>query len=149
MNKMRILPPTYLLISIFLVVLAHLVVPVTIVFAAPWNLIGIAPLILGIVVNVNADNLFRTAGTTVKPFNESSVLVRNGLYGITRNPMYLGFVLILLGPAVLLGSLTPFLVVILFAILMDRGFISFEERMLEEKFGKEWRDYKGEVRRWL
>lgn len=63
--------------------------------------------------------------------------------------MYLGFVLILLGLAILLGSLTPFIVVPLFAVLMDRAFIVVEEGMLAEKFGPVWLDYKQRTRRWV
>jgi protein-S-isoprenylcysteine O-methyltransferase Ste14 len=63
--------------------------------------------------------------------------------------MYLGFVLILLGLAILLGSLFPLLIVPVFAVVMDRVFIVVEERMLGEKFGQAWLDYKGRTRRWL
>jgi protein-S-isoprenylcysteine O-methyltransferase Ste14 len=63
--------------------------------------------------------------------------------------MYLGFVLILLGVALLLGSLTPWLVIPIFAILIDRVFIQVEERMLAEQFGQDWSTYKAGARRWL
>ena len=55
----------------------------------------------------------------------------------------------LLGLAILLGSLTPLWVVPIFAIVMDRVFIVVEERMLAEKFGQAWLDYKAKVRRWV
>jgi steroid 5-alpha reductase family enzyme len=92
---------------------------------------------------------FRDAKTTVRPFQESAALVTDGAYRISRHPMYLGFVLILLGPAVLLGSLTPFFVVPIFAVVMDRVFIVVEERMLAEEFGQAWLSYKAKVRRWV
>jgi len=63
--------------------------------------------------------------------------------------MYLGFVLILLGLAVLLGSLTPFIVVPIFAAVIDRVFIVVEEQMLANRFGQAWLDYKSRVRRWI
>jgi protein-S-isoprenylcysteine O-methyltransferase Ste14 len=63
--------------------------------------------------------------------------------------MYLGFVLILLGIAVFVGSLTPYAVIIAFAILMEVVFIRVEERMLQEKFGQAWQVYKKKVRRWI
>jgi protein-S-isoprenylcysteine O-methyltransferase Ste14 len=63
--------------------------------------------------------------------------------------MYLGFVLLLVGIAILLGSLTPFAVVILFGIAMEKLFIETEEKMLEAKFGSQWAEYKISVRRWL
>ena len=57
--------------------------------------------------------------------------------------------LILLGVALLLGSLTPFAVVIVLPILFDRAFISPEEEMLEDTFGDQFREYRERVRRWI
>jgi protein-S-isoprenylcysteine O-methyltransferase Ste14 len=119
------------------------------VIASPWNLAGIVLMITGVIINIGADNTFRSTGTTVKPFAESTHLVTSGLYRFSRNPMYFGFVLVLFGLAILLGSLVPFLVVVLFAIHMEREFIAVEEQMLARKFGHEWDEYKGTVRRWI
>jgi protein-S-isoprenylcysteine O-methyltransferase Ste14 len=63
--------------------------------------------------------------------------------------MYLGFVLILIGIAVLIRLLTPYVIILVFAILMDRMYIRTEERMLAEEFGTEWQDYRRSTRRWL
>ena len=115
----------------------------------PWNLLGIFPLACGLALNVIADNAFRTAKTTVKPFEESAALVTSGVFHITRHPMYLGFVLTLIGIAVLLGSLVAFFVIPVSAVLIDRIFIQVEERMLEAKFDQAWLDYKAQVRRWI
>jgi len=114
-----------------------------------WNLLGVIPLTLGVTINLVADKAFHKAHTTVKPFEESSVLITNSAFRISRNPMYLGFVLILIGIAFLVGTLTPYVVVLAFAILMDRMYIIVEERMLAAKFGAEWEEYKQRTRRWL
>jgi protein-S-isoprenylcysteine O-methyltransferase Ste14 len=145
----RIMPPAYLLISIILMVLLHFIPPVTIVLGATWRLSGIIFLIAGVMINIGADNTFRLTGTTVKPFAESTHLVTSGLYRFSRNPMYFGFVLILFGVAILLGSLAPFAVLLLFVLLMDREFIHIEEQMLGAKFSTEWHEYKKKVRRWI
>jgi protein-S-isoprenylcysteine O-methyltransferase Ste14 len=63
--------------------------------------------------------------------------------------MYLGFVLALIGIAVLLGSLAPFVVIPVFVVLMDRIFIQVEESMLQVKFAQAWLEYKATVRRWI
>ena len=63
--------------------------------------------------------------------------------------MYLGYVLILFGVALMLRSLTPHLVIPVFAILIHRVFIGVEERMLEEKFGAAWLEYRNRVGRWV
>ena len=149
MNNKPIYPPTYFLIAIITMLLLHFLLPITNIVHAPWNLLGILPLVAGAVINVMADNLFHRAGTPVKPFEESTALVTVGLYRLTRNPMYLGFVLILIGVALVCGSLTPFLVVALFALLMDRRFIAREEQMLATKFGAAWQAYQATTRRWI
>lgn len=85
----------------------------------------------------------------MKPFEESSALVTGGVFRVTRNPMYLGMALIVLGAALLLGSATPLAVVILLALLLDRAFISPGERMLADTFGDQFQEYRGRVRRWI
>jgi protein-S-isoprenylcysteine O-methyltransferase Ste14 len=63
--------------------------------------------------------------------------------------MYLGFVLILLGGAILAGSLGPFIVVAGFFLFMDIAFVSFEEKKLEQTYPTAWLDYRSSVRRWI
>ena len=63
--------------------------------------------------------------------------------------MYLGFTLVLLGVSIFAGSLTPFVIVLAFALLMDRMFIRMEEQKLASTFGGEWNEYKIHTRRWL
>jgi protein-S-isoprenylcysteine O-methyltransferase Ste14 len=127
----------------------HLVIPGNRIIPAPWNLLGLVPAVGGIIINVVADRAFRIAQTTVKPFKESKALITTGAYRISRHPMYLGFALVLFGVAALLRSLTPFFVIPVFVILMERVFISIEEKMLREQFGQDWLEYKSKVRRWI
>jgi protein-S-isoprenylcysteine O-methyltransferase Ste14 len=149
MKRQPVLPPTYLWIAIIVMAMIHFLFPVKQIIPFPWNLLGLLLLVLGATVNIVADRALRVAKTTVKPFQESAALITNGVYRISRHPMYLGFVLILLGLATLLGSLTAFLIIPIFAVAMDRVFIMIEERMLAEKFGQAWLDYKARVRRWV
>ena len=100
-------------------------------------------------LNLPADRAFNKHDTTVKPFEESSTLLTDGVFGITRNPMYLGMTLILLGVAMLFGSAAPFAVVLFLAALLDRTFIAPEEQKLEDTFGERFRQYRRRVRRWI
>lgn len=149
MKAKKIMPTTYLLIAIVAMIMVHFLFPAMRIVPPIWNLLGIIPIALGVIINLIADKAFHRANTAVKPFEESSALVTSGAFRITRNPMYLGFVLILIGIAVLMRSLTPYLVIIAFAILIDRMYITVEERMLAEKFGPDWIAYKEKTRRWL
>jgi protein-S-isoprenylcysteine O-methyltransferase Ste14 len=113
----------------------------------PWNLFGLLPLGFGLVVTLSADRAFQRVGTTVHPYKEPSQLIAHGAFRYSRNPMYLGFVLILLGMAVLLSSLSPFAVVLGFALAMDIVFIRVEERILAAMFGEDWARYQRRVRK--
>jgi protein-S-isoprenylcysteine O-methyltransferase Ste14 len=145
----RLMPTSWLLIALVAMAALRFVFPIAKVIPGPWGLAGIVLLAMGVAMNLAADRAFHKAGTTVKPFEESSALLTNGAFRLTRNPMYLGFVLILAGVAALLGSLTPWLVVPAFAIVIDRMYITVEERMLAAKFGPAWQEYSRKTRRWL
>jgi protein-S-isoprenylcysteine O-methyltransferase Ste14 len=149
MASKKLLPPTYLLITIVLMTAFHFVLPLTQIIPGLWRFVGLLPLAGGIGFNLIADRALHQANTTVKPFEPSTALITTGVFQISRHPMYLGFVLILVGLAILLGSLTPYFVIPIFAILMDRVFIQVEERMLKEQFGPTWLTYKARVRRWI
>jgi protein-S-isoprenylcysteine O-methyltransferase Ste14 len=149
MKKGRILPPTYLLVAMVAMIVLHFALPVTRIIPAPWNLLGLVPLGLGVALNLIADRAFKAVQTTMKPFEESYSLVTEGAFRISRNPMYLGYVLILPGLGVLMRSPAPLIVIPIFTLLMDRVFTHVEERMLETRFGATWAAYKARVRRWI
>jgi protein-S-isoprenylcysteine O-methyltransferase Ste14 len=149
MNDKKILPPTYLLIAIIVMVILHFLLPLATIIPFPGNFLGLFPFIEGVLLNFLADRTFKKVDTTVKPYEESTTLITTGVFRFSRNPMYLGFVLILIGIAIFLGSLSPYAVVIIFPILTSKIFIRVEEKMLEKTFGKTWLDYKNQVRRWI
>lgn len=92
---------------------------------------------------------FLLARTGLVPFSEATSLVTTGLFRITRNPMYLGMALLLIGAALGFGSLGALLPVPLFVLVIQRRFILGEERFLEAAFGDEYRAYRQTVRRWI
>ena len=149
MNFQKLLPPFWFLLSIILMVIFHQLLPVKQLLDPPLTYWGIGAIILGILVVIYCAVIFQRKGTTIKPFEESSYLVNEGLFGYSRNPIYLGMVVVLLGLWCVLGSLTSLLVIPVFVGLIQEKFIKEEERMLEEKFGEEYREYKAKVRRWL
>ncbi len=143
------LPPTYLFASLAGMVLLQYFLPGYQLISYPWNTAGIIPLALGMAINISADRAFKNYGTTVKPYEVSKALITTGIYSYTRNPMYLGMVMILTGAAFLLGAISTFIIIPIFTIVIDRVFIDAEEKMLEERFGSKWKQYKADVRRWI
>jgi len=105
----------------------------------------------GIIVVILGGISFRRAGTTINPRQPSSTsrLVMTGIYRVTRNPMYLGMLLLLLGWGLILSHALAFLLATAFVPIMNRMQIGPEERILTDRFGSEFVDYQTAVRRWL
>lgn len=94
---------------------------------------------------------FRAHRTTVDPLRPDGAtrIVSSGIYRLSRNPMYLGFALMLSALAVQLDSVAALIGVPLFVLYMNRFQIKPEERLLTEKFGAQYETYVGKVRRWI
>lgn len=148
-NRPRILPPALLFMAILAIAGLHLWLPGATVIPAPYNLLGGIVLVLGVALILWSGWLFVHAGTTTLPHKKPDRLVTGGPYRITRHPMYLGMALILAGLAILLGTLTPWLVLPIFMGLVTRQFMGPEERRLRALFGADYDAYCRQVRRWL
>jgi protein-S-isoprenylcysteine O-methyltransferase Ste14 len=145
----KILPPIWLALCIVTGYGLHSLMPITRLFTEPWNYGGGVLIVLGIVMAVTAASLFRRADTPVIPFRPSTALVTTGWYRFTRNPMYLGMVLVASGVAIVQGSLGAWIPVPVFVAVLQLRFIRGEEEFLEEIFGEDYRVFKSKVRRWL
>lgn len=112
---------------------------------------AIACAVVGVVVDVAGIVSFRRAGTTVNPMHpkKTTALVCSGIYGFTRNPMYVASVFFLVAWAAYLSSAWALLGPVAFVLYMNRFQISPEERILEQLFGASYADYRSRVRRWL
>jgi len=153
MKKLELKIPPVAVCIIFIVIMSLVaqVMPLAI-WVFPWqDLVAIVLVLLGIVAAVSGVAHFRKAETTVNPIKpeSASTIVSTGIYGISRNPMYLGMLLVLLGYAVNLAALSSYLTLGLFVVYMNQFQIKPEERHLEQKFGADYSDYKNKVRRWL
>ena len=90
----------------------------------------------------------KTTANPIKPEN-ASTLVTTGIYSISRNPMYLGFLSILMASAFLFSNFINFLLLPLFVFLVNKMYIRGEEKALASIFGNEFIAYKSKVRRWI
>jgi protein-S-isoprenylcysteine O-methyltransferase Ste14 len=149
--ELKVPPPAVALLSGGLMWLATMSMP-WLNFTVPGRgLLAFIAALAGFVVSVLGFFSFRKVGTTVHPTQPSATtsLVVVGIYKLTRNPMYMGLLLVLLGWAILLSNAVAFLLLPLFVLYMNRFQIVPEERALEAKFGSEYGAYKERVRRWL
>jgi protein-S-isoprenylcysteine O-methyltransferase Ste14 len=147
--RLPLLPPLLALIGVAVMVGLALLAPGVRLIDPPLTHWGWLPIVLGAAFALSARRRFRRADTTIKPYQASSALVSHGVYGFSRNPMYTSLTAGLGGVFILLGSLTPGIVIPVFMWLIRTRVIAVEEAMLEETFGDEFRDYKARVRRWL
>ena len=119
--------------------------------ATPWWIYawGYSLLGLGALLVLGSSKCFSRHGTCIIPFQKPSKLIQDGFYRISRNPLYLGEVLMLLALAVLMGSAWALAPAIAFGIVVTVLFIFPEEKILQKTFGEEYKAYARKVRRWL
>ncbi len=103
----------------------------------------------GILTLVLAYGAMARAGTTIDPRRATTRIVTTGIYRLSRNPIYLGWFLVILGGGLHRLSLVPALTAPLMLALLRWAVVVHEEEYLESAFGEEYRRYKGSVRRWL
>lgn len=142
-------PPVIFLACLVLTAGIHFVAPIAKVIHGPIRYAGVILIAVGIWLNLWTDRLFKKRTTTVKPFEEPASLIHDGPFRFSRNPMYLGMVIILLGIAVALGSIGSFIPSIVFFVVMRFMFITHEEKAMQMTFGADFAAYKQRVRRWL
>jgi protein-S-isoprenylcysteine O-methyltransferase Ste14 len=149
MVKRIIYPPIWLVFGVIAIFALNEFYPGVRYTGLVSQLLGGAIIISGLFMLVNAGGLFTKAGTDLVPFKNVTALVTDGIYRYSRNPMYLGMALVLLGTAITVGAATALLIPPLFAIIIEVRFIRPEEAMLRGLFPQEYPAYCERVRRWL
>ncbi len=115
----------------------------------PGRLAGLVILGVALFFIPTAPILFAIHKTTIVPHGKARTLLERGPYRVSRNPMYVGLVLIYLGITFLLGTAWPLLFLALPIWVTHVKTIPYEEQMMERGFGDAYRSYKARVRRWL
>src|SRR6266496_2148404 len=147
-NK-NIHPPV---VALFYIVIAYLLgwwihIPLTV--PALLKNIGFALVIIGFLLGLAAFNEFRKARTTVDPHGSASQLVTSGIYRFTRDPIYLGFLLMIIGLPLNSGLYWGVVMAPLYVVMLNRLVIEREESYLAKKFKDAYTGYTSRVRRWL
>jgi protein-S-isoprenylcysteine O-methyltransferase Ste14 len=110
---------------------------------------GVVIALLGLGIMLRAWWLFRKRSTAVCPTAETTTLITDDIYRLTRNPMYLGIVVMLFGIAAATGGLFLYGAALAFFLVIDFAFCPYEEKKLAQVFGSEFNQYCDHVRRWL
>lgn len=149
--RLRFLPIAQLFLAVAIMIVIDTLFP-QVRLEGSWSLPLSAMLfLLGVMLVVMGGKEFRRFKTTVNPVNPENAtrLVTTGIYRYSRNPMYLGFALILIGFGVFLKNILSLLVVVVFIWFNTMYQILPEEKALERKFGESFRKYRARVRRWI
>jgi protein-S-isoprenylcysteine O-methyltransferase Ste14 len=139
----------YFIILLILSILFHFIFPLRIVLYAPFTFSGILIIGFGFILGFWSRALLLKNKTTLSPYESPTFLITTGPYRISRNPVYLAMAAILLGGAVVMGTLVPFIFTVLYIVIIEILFIPDEEQRLEKIFGMEYREFKKKVRRWI
>lgn len=146
--NVKIHPPVLTFIFIVLAYLINGFIPLQ--FYAPWlKYFGIALAAIGFLLPFIAIREFIKAKTTVDPHGSVTSIISSGIYRITRNPIYVGFVLMLIGFLLYSNTLWGLILSPVLILCFNKLVIEHEEAYLEKKFGETYTNYKSRVRRWL
>ncbi len=149
MVKRIIYPPIWLLFGLIAIFACNELYPIVRFTSLAGQLVGGAIILVGLGLLVNSSGLFVKAETDLIPFRNVTALVTTGVYRYTRNPMYLGMAMVLMGCAITVGAATALLIPPLFMLIIQFRFIFPEEQMLKDLFPEEFPAYRARVRRWI
>ena len=147
--NVKVPPPVLAVLHILAAFLLQRIFPLYLPFAYIFPVIGGLFVLLGLGLSFSAIREFAMAHTTLDPHGTVSTVVTSGPYQFTRNPIYLGFLCMLIGFPMLFGTWWGLILVPVFMLFMNLLVIQHEEAYLEKKFGEAYTSYKSRVRRWL
>ena len=150
----KILPPIWFFVFLIIALVLHFSFPGTHAFnfsdLLVFKILGIIIFIIGMSFSLQASKQFKEENTEILPTSPTNrVLITKGAYKYSRNPMYLGMVLSIVGIGVYVGTLPLFIAALAHFMVLNFFFIPFEEEKMERQFGEEFVRYKAVVRRWV
>ena len=147
--KIKNIPPTYLYISIVIIGIIYFLFPSFELIKYPFNLIGIIFLLLGGMLGGKSAKTLKKHDTPVHFKDKSTTVVQVGFYKYSRNPMYLGVMLLLVGLSMLSKNILSFIAPVFWCLIVNFKFIPAEEKKMEDALGNKYLNYKSKVRKWV
>lgn len=145
----KLIPPFLFLLSVFIMIGLDFFYPNQQFVLPPFTYLGIPLALIGLSLTIWVRKLFEQKNTEIHTFKTPRTLVRGGPFKFSRNPIYLGFIIALLGVGLFLGNIISLLTALVFFLITNFWYIPFEEKLMEQIFKNEYLDYKSRVRRWL
>ena len=145
----KIPPPALVSLHVLAAFFLNKLWPLPIVFPKVLEWVGYGLVLIGLGLTISAASRFMRARTTLDPHGQVSAIVTSGPYRFSRNPIYLGFICLLIGFPFIFRIYWGLILSPLLIVLMNTLVIQHEEAYLEKKFGEVYTDYKSRVRRWL
>lgn len=146
---MKIYPPLMVLAGLLVQAAIAYLAPIEPLLAPLWQYMGVGLMFAAFATIVYLARGFSKNKTTILPDGEPSQLLKSGLFGYSRNPIYVAMALLLTGSGLAFGHLLALLIVPVFILLVQQVWIVKEEENMEAAFGQHYRNYKLKVRRWL
>ena len=142
-------PPLFFGLAFGAGMLLQHVVPLTLTEFPGRQSLGFLVLIAGIICGSGLAAIFLVRRTTLNPFATPRAFLERGIYRLSRNPMYLGLVLVYLGGCLLVTCVWPLLFLIIPVAILNQIVIPFEEASMRRAFGASYQAYCARVRRWI
>lgn len=146
------IPPLGFLLAVVLTVVFARWLPLGLIPAFPWwpaLMVGLAIIAFALYTNIGGVLAFKRSGTNVNPYKPALTVVRDGPFRYTRNPMYLGMILFVLGLGLLLSTAWGLIFAVILWAALHYGVVLREERYMTGKFGEQYRELLTVTRRWL
>lgn len=144
---LRFRPPRIAMTLVAIALLLHFLLPLALHPRLPIaaGILGVT----GFALMMRAWWLFKSAGTAICPTDDSSVLISDDVYAISRNPMYLAATMMLIAVALYTGAAAVYAAASVNFAILNRHFIPYEEDKMRRRFGAAFDRYRARVRRWI
>ena len=149
MKLLKIKPPLFALAYLLFFSGLHFLIPQAKNITLPHRIVGTLVILLGLSLMLWAWTLFQKAHTVLSPTETPKAFVEEGPFQMTRNPMYVGITLILLGIAIFMGGVFVFFAPVAFFLTVHFVHIPHEEKKLEKTFEEKYLGYKKKTRKWI
>jgi len=144
-----LLPPVLLLLCVLAIIGTKYIGTPTYWHGGEWDIVGYSLIGLGILLPVWGARVFKKHETNIIPYKSPDSMVTEGPFKFSRNPMYLGMLMVLIGAATLVGTKLGLIFPVIFFCIANWWYIPFEEMKMQKVFGAKFDEYKADVRRWV